>query len=72
VRHELLDHYFLCALPRQGHGLGVRNDDFFEMVEIVAVDVVSLPDAADWHLLQLIFTEYSRESPYRVSPYATL
>lgn len=72
MRHELLDHYFLCALPRHRDGLGVRNDDFFEMVDVVAVDVVALPDAADRHLLQLIFTEYSRESPYRVSPYATL
>ena len=63
MRHELLDHYFFCALPRYWNCLGVGDDDFLEVVDIVALYVVSLPDAADWHLLRPIFTEYSRESP---------
>jgi hypothetical protein len=42
------------------------------MVNEVAVDVVSGSDPTNGHLLKLIGTEYSRESPSRVSPYTTL
>jgi hypothetical protein len=72
VRHELLHHNFLSALAGDRDGFGVGDDDFLEVVDEVAVNVVSRADAANGHLPRSIGTEYSRESPSRVSPYVTL
>ena len=69
---KLLNQKILRALFRLRHRVRIGNDDFFEMVDIVAIDVVSLPNPTDRHLANLMNTEYSRESPSKVSPYATL
>lgn len=70
--HELLHHYLLCSLAWKRDGLGIWDDDFLQVVDEVAVYVVSRADAADGHLPQSICTEYSSERPSRVSPYTTL
>ena len=47
---ELLNHHILCLLLTEGNGLGIGDDDFLEVVDVVAVDVVALPDLADGDL----------------------
>lgn len=55
---ELLDHHLLCFLLTDGDSLGIGDDYFLEMVDIVAIYVIALFDLADGNLDKGLGTEY--------------
>ncbi len=72
MSHELFDEQILCFFFVFRDALWIRDDDFLEMIDGISVDVISVFYFADRHLCIVIITEYSNESPSRVSPYITL
>lgn len=55
---ELLNHHLFCFLLTDGDRLGIGDDYFLEMVDIVAIYVVALFDFADRNLDKGLGTEY--------------
>lgn len=50
MSNKLLNHHILCFLLTERNGFRIRDDNFLEVVDVVAIDVVALLDLADWDL----------------------
>lgn len=50
MSNELLDQHLLCFLLTDGDSLGIGDDYFLEMVDIVAIYVISIFYFADGNL----------------------